>query len=653
MERKPRPVAADATTAPVSANAFFDVATAPAAADDAEEAVAPAVDTSYEAAAAAPAVVDEDTAGVVAEVATTDDTPQSEAAEPATTASVETDEAAPDASLVASTGDAAEHEDITEAATNEHDEPVASWGSTAASSETDTVAADATSDAEQPEAEASADVFAPPPPPPDEALVADAGDATPPPPAPTEPTQKSKRSRWVFGRSRKSKAEKQAVDDALAGVSGLAGDAEPPTFEGWSVRQPSETPQPIWLRSHAVADEPAPPPAAEDVAETTETPTWSVASRQDDTEATADASTVDAPEAAAEFPAAAAAPDAAGEVSTVDAAPAVADEEAEAASPAPVETTLQPDFTHHGSDAHDHSVAPPAEEQAHPFDFVSLDEPAAEPEPVPQAAPASWASSSWLDDVVHGAPESDNASEPSAETDTAAPESVHTDRNNEATAEPDLAEPVPEPEHAGWGFAAASTSDVTDEASTDIESLADALAEADAAAGEDETDHDPAAPRTAPVLRTPGPWSWPLAEPDEEIHQSSDTGSASPLSWGEPDEAELEPAAVPASAYEDAASASADGADPGFFHRDEPVGSQYVDFDEVRNELVQIGIVWLGESNAVQVTALLSSTRSTIDDFVATIDTIRGLHVDGQDPASIQAMAREMHQQAAERLCGA
>ena len=92
---------------------------------------------------------------------------------------------------------------------------------------------------------------------------------------------------------------------------------------------------------------------------------------------------------------------------------------------------------------------------------------------------------------------------------------------------------------------------------------------------------------------------------------------------------------------------------PGFFHRDEPVGSQYVDFDEVRNELVQIGIVWLGETNAGQVTALLSSTRSTIDDFVATIDTIRGLHLEGQDPASIQAMAREMHQQAAERLCGA
>ena len=93
--------------------------------------------------------------------------------------------------------------------------------------------------------------------------------------------------------------------------------------------------------------------------------------------------------------------------------------------------------------------------------------------------------------------------------------------------------------------------------------------------------------------------------------------------------------------------------DQSFFQRDEPVGSQFVDFDEVRTELVHIGIVWLGEANAVPVTALLRKTRSTIDDFVATIDTIRGLHLEGQDPASVQAMAREMHQQAAERLCGA
>jgi hypothetical protein len=152
------------------------------------------------------------------------------------------------------------------------------------------------------------------------------------------------------------------------------------------------------------------------------------------------------------------------------------------------------------------------------------------------------------------------------------------------------------------------------------------------------------------VLRKPGPWSWPLAEPDDEAHAA---GASDEARDDEPSTPEMEPAVVAAPRHEETAAAFESGVDSGFFQRDEPVGSQYVDFDEVRSELVQIGVVWLGEANAVQVTALLSSTRSTIDDFVATIDTIRGLHIDGQDPASIQAMAREMHQQAAERLCGA
>jgi hypothetical protein len=130
------------------------------------------------------------------------------------------------------------------------------------------------------------------------------------------------------------------------------------------------------------------------------------------------------------------------------------------------------------------------------------------------------------------------------------------------------------------------------------------------------------------------------------------TPASFPYFPDEPEAPELQTAAVAAD-HEESAAAFDHHAESGFFHRDEPVGSQYVDFDEVRNELVQIGVVWLGETNAVQVTALLSNTRSTIDDFVATIDAIRGLHIDGQDPASIQAMAREMHQQAAERLCGA
>ncbi len=140
--------------------------------------------------------------------------------------------------------------------------------------------------------------------------------------------------------------------------------------------------------------------------------------------------------------------------------------------------------------------------------------------------------------------------------------------------------------------------------------------------------------------RTVAPWSWPLAEAESPA-------APGPTSTPHPPDEPIAAAVSPAPATEDP------GGDEGFFQRDEPVGSQFVDFDEVRAELVRIGVVWLGESNAVSVTELLSRTRSTIDDFVATIDTIRGLQMEGQDPASIQAMAREMHQQAAERLCGA
>jgi hypothetical protein len=145
--------------------------------------------------------------------------------------------------------------------------------------------------------------------------------------------------------------------------------------------------------------------------------------------------------------------------------------------------------------------------------------------------------------------------------------------------------------------------------------------------------------------RIVAPWSWPLAE--AESPAAAGPTSRGPASTPHPRDEPIAGALTPAPAAEDP------GLDESFFQRDEPVGSQFVDFDEVRKELVRIGVVWLGESDAVTVTALLARTRSTIDDFVATIDTIRGLQMEGQDPASIQAMAREMHQQAAERLCGA
>ena len=181
------------------------------------------------------------------------------------------------------------------------------------------------------------------------------------------------------------------------------------------------------------------------------------------------------------------------------------------------------------------------------------------------------------------------------------------------------------------------------ENSSQRKSLADTLAEADAEAGEDESDHAPQ-DRTR-RCGTPDPGAGRSPNPTRRSTPREGRARHAAL-VGRTGGRELEPAAVPASGHEDSASASANGADPGFFHRDEPVGSQYVDFDEVRNELVQIGIVWLGETNAVQVTALLSSTRSTIDDFVATIDTIRGLHLDGQDPRR----SRRWHARCTSRL---
>ena len=94
-------------------------------------------------------------------------------------------------------------------------------------------------------------------------------------------------------------------------------------------------------------------------------------------------------------------------------------------------------------------------------------------------------------------------------------------------------------------------------------------------------------PTPAPVLRKPGPWSWPLAEPDEERPRPAGAArlrrSTNRVlrSWSRPWSRRRD-TRRPRAAFES-------GVDSGFFHRDEPVGSQYVDFDEVRNELVQIG----------------------------------------------------------------
>ena len=87
---------------------------------------------------------------------------------------------------------------------------------------------------------------------------------------------------------------------------------------------------------------------------------------------------------------------------------------------------------------------------------------------------------------------------------------------------------------------------------------------------------------------------------------------------------------------------------------DDEAGSALgVDFGEVKRELVQIGVSWLGERDSEQLRALIKNTRPTIDDFVSTLDVIRTMQVVGHEPSVVLAMAREMHYHAAERLCGA
>ena len=82
-------------------------------------------------------------------------------------------------------------------------------------------------------------------------------------------------------------------------------------------------------------------------------------------------------------------------------------------------------------------------------------------------------------------------------------------------------------------------------------------------------------------------------------------------------------------------------------------GSDYVDYAEVKRELGQIAVGWLGDGGSAPVAAMIQAARPSIDDFVSLIDTIRGMTIEGIDPSAVQAMAREMHHHAAERLCGA
>ena len=416
MERKPRPLAADATAAPASARDFFEV-TAPDAATD-EPAVAEPVgfdtgETDHEAGAAL--------------------APESTETEP--------------------------------------DEAVAT------------------------------ELAPPPPPPPDEEVAAVAGEMPPPPPpAATEaqPEPKPKRSRWGFGRSRKSRKDRHAAEEAAAAIvdeSVQSADSEAATFAGWSIRQPNADAQPVWHRSQDPSD---PPPPAADVepgeSDEAAAPTWSLAHSRDDAATTADETV-------------------AGDIPLADAAPPASDALIVADVNPPTEPAdAAPDST---TDDADHEAAT-------------------------ESASESWLSASWLDDVVHG-----DTPQPATEPGVP-PESEVSEHTGDGAA-PDMAfieaaghsadMPIDEPDHEA-------------EASPDDETASVA------AAADDELDSEGGAPTPGHALRTPGPWSWPLAEPDEEPLATSEAGASTSQPSDEPDALELQPVAVPAFAHEDDAAAS-------------------------------------------------------------------------------------------------
>ncbi|HUZ68698.1 MAG TPA: hypothetical protein VMU65_03220, partial [Candidatus Saccharimonadales bacterium] len=668
MERKPRPVAAAAATAAPSAADFFGVAPeAPAeVVPEADVPTSEAVETHpYEERSAAEGEIAAAEAAVEPSAATDADA----AAERASDAPTDAPASEPTAEADAS--------------------PPSTYDDEGAS----------VSDGEAAHAETIADGSAPPPPPPPD------DEHAPPPPDDeilAEPERKARRPWWAFGSRKKKTAATQALTAESAAAEAVAAReaAEAASFAGWRVRQPDPEAQPVWNRSrdHAEGadDAPdgaeAPPPAAEAVtdapADENETvspaPTWSVVEPGAVTpRAISWPSTATAPpaeEGGEAEPSSEAHPetadpqawsardvtaDSVGRYEPVESvhpehaedAPA-ADEEsahADAGEAAPVDAG---EAAH--VDAGDHEVAAEVDHSLtawfHPEQVAPQDaEPAATDEHELVAADDHDAFAGRDELVAATDHESDSASdsEPVAAT-VDAPADVQEHDPSAYT----------EPTHDFWAEFASPDPDADTAAEAEPDAAPEEAAEAGSAdepVAEAGSADEPAAEHAYPFMRRPSertgaPWSWPLAESEPAAAPAPHPSSAAlvgetqePATASAQSESESEPEPEP----EEREPVFEGAGESGFFQRDEPVGSQFVDFDEVRTELVQIGIVWLGEANAVPVTALLRKTRSTIDDFVATIDTIRGLHLEGQDPASVQAMAREMHQQAAERLCGA
>jgi hypothetical protein len=235
------------------------------------------------------------------------------------------------------------------------------------------------------------------------------------------------------------------------------------------------------------------------------------------------------------------------------------------------------------------------------------------------------------------------------------------------------AEPLHEPsfgEHPGtavWGMPEAEPAAAQETAQTDVWGLPPAAPEPEA---------EPATPAWG--TREPEPAaepdsalsSWGQAfEPDAEMpHEPAAPVAPSYDAVADPGEAQYAATAPDAFAWQgasyDEGTATAAAAAPTFFGDDTAAGSSLggddpdadggdLDYDTVKADLIQIGVLWLGNDDVAPVAELIRKTRSSVDDFVATIDQIKVMAIAGHDPSVVRAMAREMHYHAAEYLCGA
>ena len=81
--------------------------------------------------------------------------------------------------------------------------------------------------------------------------------------------------------------------------------------------------------------------------------------------------------------------------------------------------------------------------------------------------------------------------------------------------------------------------------------------------------------------------------------------------------------------------------------------SDELDYESIKADLIQIGVLWLGSDDVTPIADLIRDTKPSVDAFVATIEQIKNYSVPRHDPSVIRAMAREMQYHAAEVLCGA